>query len=133
MARDSWETDWLDVMDGGLHLVMPAITGVSHVLDVRIYASWWPAFAVIEFRQGADFCQIATRPRASLNSRWLRTDQDLSDSSAECSQPLNSTIGKTKPANHDTEVSASSHETFPGDSEPDGPIVIDFERKVPPP
>ena len=133
LARDSWETDWLDVLDGDMHLVMPAITGVSHALDVRIYASRWPAFVVIDFRQGADFCQIATRPRASLNSRWLRQDDYLSDSQAPRSHPLNSTIAKSADTvTHAPDVSASSHNVPPDESEPDGPIVIDFERKVSP-
>ena len=131
-ARDSWGTDWLDALDGDMHLIMPAITGVSHALDVRIYASWWPAFAVIDFRQGSDFCQIATRPRASLNTRWLRKD-DFLDSQVPRPQPVNSDIAKTaETVTHVPDASASSHNAPPDESEPDDPIVIDWERKVPP-
>ena len=132
LARDSWETDWLDVLEGPLHLAMPSIRGVSHLLDVNIFASWWPAFAVIEFRQGADFCQIATRPRASLNSRWLRTDADLNDAPHESPQPMASTIGQTVAEGPEPEPQAMIHDAPPDDSEPDCPIVIDYERIVSP-
>ena len=144
LARDAWETDWIDFLEGDLHLVMPAIQGVSHALEVSLHASWWPAFAVIEFRQGADYCQIATRPRANLNSRWFRADTEPSQPPRVVRpQPLNSEIGQR--ANHTSEPSessASSHPANPEDStnvsqpieanesDPDCPFAIDYARIV---
>ena len=137
LARDTWKTEWVDIPNGSLHLVMPAITGVSRQLDVMVCASWWPAFCVVEFRQDSDYCQIATRPRASFQSRWLRFDgKHTSDSPPQ--QPINSHVGR----NHDDRSArddspsrrtdpASSSANPPPESpadEPVRPIVIDFDN-----
>ena len=134
LARDTWKTEWVDIPNGSLHLVMPAITGVSHQLDVMIFASWWPAFCVVEFRQDSDYCQIATRPRASLLSRWIRLDGNHAEDHHESPQPTNSRIGQER--NDDdspgrfTEPASSSANPPPESvaDEPDHPIVIDFDN-----
>ena len=135
LARDAWETDWMDVFKGVMHLVMPAITGVSHQLDVMMFASWWPAFVIIEFQLGADYISIATRPRASLNSRWLRCNPNHPPPSPDRPQPLNSTIGQRMNQSDEdspgrrTDPASSSNQPCPMESEPDDPVIIDYERR----
>ena len=74
LARDAWQTDWIDLLDGDMHLIMPTITSMTQTLRVTLYASWWPAFCIIDFQQGNDYCQIATRPRTLMQARWTRRD-----------------------------------------------------------
>lgn len=141
LARDSWETEWMDIFNGTLHLVMPAITGVSHQLEVMLFASWWPAFCIVEYQLGSDYCQVATRPRTSLNSRWLRQNGNTTGDGPDSQQPINTRIGQEPPNDDDspgrhTDPSTSSKmppldppEPESPVDEPDHPIEIEFDRR----
>ena len=122
LARDSWETDWLDYFDGPLGLVFPNLTadGIPQTINVTIYASWWPAFCIIDFVQGQDYCQIATRPRTMIDARWLRRDVIQTPSIRPVPPPV--------PTIHHPEPDEES-------KEPDIeiPIEIDFARIDHPP
>ena len=74
LARDQWTTDWIDMLDGDLDLIIPTLTTVTPAIRVTLYASWWPAFCIVDFQQGSDYCQIATRPRTLMQARWTRRD-----------------------------------------------------------
>ena len=72
MARDSWNSVWVDCFRGTARLAMPRIESIPQEIEMLIYASWDPAFAVIEFTIGEDYCQFATRVRPGSSGRWQR-------------------------------------------------------------
>lgn len=125
LARDAWTTDWIDMLDGDLHLIVPTITGVTRTLGVTLYASWWPAFCIIDFRQGDDYCQIATRPRTTFQTRWTRTDVVPEWPPADVNQRDDSPDAPESP---EADVLPVIHRPAPADDEPDYPLVIDFEN-----
>ena len=71
LARDAWTSVWYDRYQGDLELVCPTLNRIPAKLSVRIIASWDEPFCVIEFKQGHDFCQVCTRPRAGHRG-WIR-------------------------------------------------------------
>ena len=72
-SRDSWQSDWVDCFRGTARLVMPRIDSVPSQIDMLIYASWGPAFVVVEFKIRGDFCQFATRCRPGSLGKWVRS------------------------------------------------------------
>ena len=72
-ARDSWASNWVDCFRGPARLVFPRIDSAPQTIDMLIYASWDPAFVVIEFEIWGDYCSFATRCRPGSSGRWVRT------------------------------------------------------------
>ena len=128
LARDSWQTDWIDLLDGDMHLIMPTITSMTQTLRVTLFASWWPAFCIIDFQQGNDYCQIATRPRTLMQARWTRRDVAPERFPGENTTAAESRQTESpRQPDPENEVPPVIHQPALAD-EADSPYDIDFEN-----
>ena len=73
-SRDTWHSDWVDCFRGTARLVRPRNTTAPDEIKMVVFASWDPAFVVLEFAIRDDFCQFATRTRPGSYGRWIRSD-----------------------------------------------------------
>ena len=144
-SRDSWSSDWVDCFRGIARLVTPRIDSVPTQINMLIYASWGPAFVVLEFAILDDYCQFATRTRPGSSGRWIRSGPlpiheppkmpktlapttTRSESSPDDSSTATATIEAPSSAStdtHDSHDRADSMVSAPGD-----PIHVNFARTV---
>ena len=147
-SRDSWTSDWVDCFRGIARLVTPGNTKAPNQINMLIYASWDPAFVVIEFAIGNDYCQFATRTRPGSSGRWVRSNpppsqpppkmiqpsdkQAMPDVLTDDSSAATATIEAPSSVSTDTNVNAPSsslsdgHESIERDA--DAPIQVNFAR-----
>ena len=116
MARGSWNSEWVDCFRGTAQLVMPRIDSIPQEIEMLIYARWGPAFAVIEFTIGEDFCQFATRVRPGSSGRWLRSYRTQPPPKMPAATIENTTQNKPEPAANSIDESSAQSATNEADS-----------------
>ena len=137
-ARDTWSSDWVDCFRGTARLVYPRINSIPNQIDLLIFASWGPAFVVVEFEIGNDYCQFATRTRPGSLGRWIRSNPPSRGSpprmphappslliSSEASSKESSAVSATIEA-HSAASTADPNDSA-GDT-PSEPIHVNFAR-----
>ena len=137
-SRDSWKSDWVDCFRGTARLVMPLLDSIPSQIDMIVYASWDPAFCVIEFRIHDDFCQFSTRCRPGSRGRWIRSmpnrvpptmsnaDPTVVEIIPESSQDDSSTATNTVEA--PSFASTDTPQDRPDPIEPIQPVHVDYAR-----
>ena len=71
LARDKWRSSWFDRFSGAVYLNFPRVIDVPREIPIHLICSWDPAFAVVEFRLGDTYYQLACRPPRGV-SCWYR-------------------------------------------------------------
>ena len=137
-ARDSWASDWVDCFRGTARLVSPRINSIPNQINMLIYASWDPAFVVIEFAIENDYCQFATRTRPGSTGRWIRSNPPPSRIPPKMPLPTPSPMVSSDSSTMDSstatatiEAPSSASTADPSDSverDPGEPIHVDFSR-----
>ena len=147
-SRDSWTSDWVDCFRGIARLVTPGCTTAPNQINMLIYASWDPAFVVIEFAAGEDYCQFATRTRPGSSGRWIRSNPppsqpppkliqpsdkpDATDVFTDVSSAATATIEAPSSVSTDTNIhgppssTSDEHESIGPNA--DAPIQVNFAR-----
>ena len=139
-SRDTWNSDWADCCRGVARLATHRINSEPNQINLLIYASWGPAFVVIEFAIGNDYCQFATRTRPGSSGCWIRSNPPpsqpppkmatsptlavTSDSCPDDSSTATATDEAPSFASTDTNDHTDQN-VFP---HPDGPIHVNFAR-----
>lgn len=141
-SRDTWNSNWVDCFRGIARLTTPRINTEPSQINMLIYASWDPAFVVLEFAIGNDYCQFATRTRPGSTGRWVRTNAPpiqlppkmpaapvnivVPDSCPDDSSTATATIEAPSSVSTDTHHSTERDDSVTQGSE--APIHIDFSR-----
>ena len=139
-SRDTWHSDWVDCFRGTARLVMPRLDSIPNQIDMVVYASWDPAFCVIEFQIHDDFCQFSTRCRPGSRGRWMRSTPSPTAAPPTMSNAKPSAVEIVPESNREDSSIATNTNEAPSSAsteapqEPDGiiraiqPAHVDFAR-----
>ena len=141
-SRDSRHSDWVDCFRGTARLVRPRDSAAPDEIQMLIFASWDPAFVVIEFAIRDDFCQFATRTRPGSCGRWIRSDPIPSQAPPEIPMPLTSSMTQSDSQPDDSSTATGTidapssvstdhpklNENFESIEPPQEPIRVNFAR-----